>query len=493
MEYKYSFLSLYKLKLKTTKIYKALEELDIYELNRFDKFVHSPYFNQNQAIIALLELFVPYLKGQATGDLSKTEAWNIIYPGKAYNDARFRKLNSDLLKLYEQFLAQETYESNPLHQANYLMESISTRKIEKMYNTVVSSVKRLSNRQLERSSSFYFYQYQLEKNQYNLTSEFEKKFKKKSKYSRLNIEEIAKNLDIFYLGEKLKLYCTLLSWKNVFKLDTDLLFMDEIIRHVEKIDYSSYPPVAMYYQVFKTYAEPENLDHYYALKELITSDIEQFPPEEAKDIYGAAQNFCIRMINTGKKEFLNENLDLYKESIERGILFYNEELSPTTFRNIVISAGYLNQYDWAEKFIHEHKDKLSEKHRDNAVTFNLARVYWFKGELHKVIQYLQNVEFDDMVYDLGSKSMLIRAYYDLGEFDPLYSLLDSFKVFLIRHKKTLTKGRQEGYMKYISYVKKLVKIIPGDKTAIEKLRKDIEESKQGVAKKWLLEKVDELM
>jgi hypothetical protein len=411
-------------------------------------------------LIDLLDLFIPHLKAQTEGDLSKPEAWGVVYPGKTYNDARFRKLNSDLLKLYEKFLAQETYELNPLHQASYLMESISTRKIEKLYNTVVSSVKRLSNRQLERSSSFYFYQYQLEKNQYNLTSEFEKKFKKKSKYSRLNIEEIAKNLDIFYLGEKLKLYCTLLSWKNVFNLDTDLLFMDEIIGHVEAFDYEEYPAIAIYYQVYKSYVERDNIDHFYKLKDLISEHIESFPPDEAKDIYGSAQNFCIRKINEGKKDFLKENLDLYKESIKNGVLFSNDEFSPTTFRNIVISAANLNEYDWAENFIHQHQNKLAEKHRANAVTFNMARLSWYRKDYTKVIEYLQNVEFADMIYELNSKTILIATYYETNEMDPLESLLESFKVFLVRNKKKYPRSKTKKLFGLHSICKKIDKGYP---------------------------------
>jgi hypothetical protein len=345
---------------------------------------------------------------------------------------------------------------------------------------------------LEKSSSFYFYQYQLEKNQYNLTSEFEKKFKKKTRYSTLNIEEIAKNLDIFYLGEKLKLYCTLLSWKNVFNLSTDLLFMEEIIKHVEEIDYTVYPPIAIYYQVYKSYIEPENIDNFYALKALISNYIESFPPEEAKDIYGSAQNFCIRKINEGKREFLKENLDLYKEAIDNGVLFYNEVLSPTTFRNIVISAVSLNEFDWAEKFITHHQDKLDEKHRENAVTFNLARLAWYRKDYKKVIAYLQNVEFDDMIYDLNSKTMLIATYYDTDDIDPLESMLDSFKVFLFRNKKNIPEQRRKNYQNFITLVRKLLKVIPGDKKQIESLKKEISGSKQIVTKKWLLEKVEEL-
>jgi len=398
-----------------------------------------------------------------------------------------------LLRLYEQFLAQEIYDNNPLHQANNLIEGISTKKIVKLYNSVVSSVNRLSERQLEKPASYYFYQYQLEKSQYNLTSEFEKKFKKKVKFADLNIEETAKFLDIFYLGEKLKLYCMLLSWQDVSNITGDLLFMEEIIKHVEKIDYSQYPPIAIYYQVYKSYVEPENIDHFYKLKQLISNFIHVFPIDEAKDIFGSAHNFCIRRINIGQNEFVKENLDLYKESIDKNILFHNEEIPPNTFRNIVISAIILNEFEWAESFIQLHKDKLEVKYRENAVTFNLARVAWAKKDHSKVIRLLQNVEFNEMVYDMNSKMMLVTTYYDSDELEPLFSLLDSFKIFIYRNKKLLTGAQRSMLLDFIKFVKKILAVTPGQKEHLEKLKDEISNSKITVTtKQWLLEKVEEL-
>jgi len=298
--------------LKSTKIYQVLDSLSVYELNRFGKFVQSPYFNQNQGLIRLFEQLIPFLKSKDQSDLDKTMVWTQIFGEETYDDARFRKLSSELLRLYEQFLAQEIYDNNPLHQANNLIEGISKKKIVKLYNSVVSSVNRLSERQLEKPASYFFYQYQLEKSQYNLTSEFEKQFKKKVKFGDLNIEETAKNLDIFYLGEKLKLFCMLLSWQDVTNISGTLLFMDEIIMHVEKFDYSQYPPVAIYYQIYKSYVEPDREEHFFKLKELINMYIHLFPVEEAKDIFGSAHNFCIRRINIGQNEFVRQNFDLHK-------------------------------------------------------------------------------------------------------------------------------------------------------------------------------------
>jgi len=479
--------------LKSTKIYQVLDSLSVYELNRFGKFVQSPYFNQNQSLIRLFEQLIPSLKRKEQSDLDKTLVWTQIFEDETYDDARFRKLSSELLRLYEQFLAQEIYNNNPLHQANNLIEGISSKKIEKLYNSVVSSVKRLSDRQLEKSASYYFYQYQLEKSQYNLTSEFEKKSKKKVKFADLNIEETAKFLDIFYLGEKLKLYCMLLSWQDVANISGNMLFMEEIIQHVETIDYSQYPPIAIYYQVYKSYNEPDNIDHFYKLKELITKYIHVFPIEEAKDIFGSAQNFCIRRINIGQTEFVKENLDLYKESLEKGILFYNEQIPPNTFRNIVISACTLNEFEWAEHFILIHKDKLDVKYRENAVTFNLARIAMGKKDHAKVIRLLQNVEFNEMVYDLNSKMMLVHTYYDSDEIEPLYSLLESFKIFIYRNKKVLTGAQKTTLLDYIKFVRKILAVSPGNIEKLDKLREEISASKITVTpKQWLLEKVEEL-
>jgi hypothetical protein len=471
----------------------VLDALSIYELNRFAKFVNSPYFNQNQSISLLLDQMTPFLKKKGQEDLTKEALWSKVFGEDVFDDVRFRKLNSELLKLFEQFLAQEVFDNNPLHQANNLVEGISAKKIEKLYNSVLSSVKRLSERQLEKPAAYYFYQYQLEKNQYNLTSEFEKKFKKKTKYTDLNIEETAKFLDIFYLGEKLKLYCMLLSWQDVTKIAGNLLFMEEIIQHVEKLDYSQYPPIAIYYQVYKSYSEPDKIEHFYKLKELISKYIDVFPIDEAKDIFGSAHNFCIRRINIGQNEFVKENLDLYKESIAKGIMFHNEEIPPNTFRNIVISAVILNDFEWAEDFIRLHKDKLEEKYRDNAVTFNLARIAWAKKDHTKVIRLLQDVEFNEMVYDMNSKIMLVTTYFDTDEIEPLYSLLDSFKIFIYRNNKTITDAQRVMLLDFIKFVRKIMAVSPGQKTKLEQIGEEIKASKITVTtKQWLLEKVEEL-
>jgi hypothetical protein len=109
----------------------------------------------------------------------------------------------------------------------------------------------------------------------------------------------------------------------------------------------------------------------------------------------------------------------------------------------------------------------------------------------KVLDYLQLINYDDVWYQLGARTMQIAAYYKLGEFDALESLLNAFKMYINR-EKSLTRPRKLTHLNLVKYTKKLLYIIPSEKSKILKLRKEIEENPSIVNKSWLLERVDEL-
>ena len=88
--------------------------------------------------------------------------------------------------------------------------------------------------------------------------------------------------------------------------------------------------------------------------------------------------------------------------------------------------------------------------------------------------------------------MLIATYYDTDDYDPLYSLLDSFNMFLNRNKKTIPEQKNKAHQILIKFVKKLISINPGDKKAVEKLKQNIESAGDIPDKQWLLDRVKEL-
>ena len=211
---------------------------------------------------------------------------------------------------------------------------------------------------------------------------------------------------------------------------------------------------------------------------------------EAEDIYFNLLNYCIKKLNQGNQFYLREFIEVYKEILQKDIL-PNDELNPWNFKNAIQIALRLGEYEWVEKFISIYSIKLPSEFRENAVSYNLAQVYFYKKEYNKVISTLQFVEYEDVTYNLGSKSMLIAIYYEKDEFEALNSLLESFKTYLNRHKD-LAEQRKTLYMNLIKFVRKLTKIMPGDKKAIETLKEEIKEAKGIASEKWLLEKLAEI-
>jgi len=468
-----------------SKLYAILEHFDKYEQNRCRKYIQSPYFNRSEELLELFDILIAVINGENGVNLEKEYLWERIQAGKEYDDIRFRKYCSDLLKLIEGYLAQQAYEENPLHQATYLMEAIGKRKIKKLNSTAIRTSRRLSSQQKYKPSSYYFYQYEVEKNLYQLTDSDLKRSK------RNNVEEIANNLDRFYIAEKLRYYCLVLMQQFYISQEYEILLIEEIISQIQKYRFNDIPPIAVYYQIYLTLAESGNEKHYFELIKVLKQYGTQFPPDEAYNIYTYALNYCIGKVNKGQHHFLEEYFKLYQELLENEIIFIDNELSPWDFRNIVFAALRLGKYEWAEQFINDYSEMLPEAFKENAVTFNLAQVFFYQKKYDKVIEQLQNVEYDDVSYNLNSKTMLLATYYETDEIEPLDSLLESFRAYLNRHKD-IPANKRRRYLNLIKFTKKISRLIPGDQKAIEKVKSEIESTKGIVSLNWLKEKIADL-
>jgi len=471
--------------MRNTKLYSILESFDKYELNRLRKYLNSAYFNKNQTLTDLFELLAADIGSEKKSELEKENVWTLLSLGANFDDVRFRKFYSDLLKLVEGFLCQQVYEADPVRQAADLIRAVGLRKIEKLYNSTMKTARRVSETQPFRHSEFHLKQYLIELNYYRMM-EFETK-----RGARTNFEEIATNLDAFYLAEKLRISASVLTQQHFVSQEYKVQLIQEVLEHIRREDYQNTPAVAVYYQVYLTVSEQDNFEHYFKLKELLGKYGLVFPQDEAITIYYSAINYCIRQINHGNLQFNQELFDLYNDLINRNILFLNNELSPWDFRNIVLVGLRIGQYQWVEDFIYNFNYKIPDLYRENAVTFNLAQLFFYQKKYDKVIEKLRDVEYEDVSYNLNSKTMLLTTYYETEEFEPLYSLFDSFRTYINR-QNNIPKDRKENYKNLIKFTKKLTRIMPGDEAAIQRLKEEIAETRNVASLKWLQEKIEEL-
>ncbi|HRF77229.1 MAG TPA: hypothetical protein PLB46_11695, partial [Chitinophagales bacterium] len=266
--------------------------------------------------------------------------------------------------------------------------------------------------------------------------------------------------------------------------------LKEISDHLKENSYEEYPSITIYYQILMTFTDTDTEVHFEELKKLLDEHTTKFPPDEARDMYAYAQNFAIRKINAGEKRFLREYFDLSKAALEKELLMVDGDLSPWTFKNLVIAALRVGEFNWAEQFIKNYKNRLNEKFRSNAYNYNQGALLFFKGQYGDALRLINQVEYTDIFYALDTRTMQIKIYYQLDEWDPMQSAIEAFKVYL-RRNKTLSENVKLLYNNFLKYTDKLSRLTKRDKPKLTELKQKIEETKQIADLGWLQQKVDE--
>lgn len=460
-----------------------LSHFNVLEINKLRKFILSPYFNSNQVLLDLYEILLKDLDTERRKEKSKEDIWKLLYKGKPYDDVRFRKLNSELLKLVEQYLAQEVYDQNPMRQSNYLMDAVGKKKITTLYNSTIKNARSISEKNNKIETSHFYYLYEMESNYYNI-EDFEI-----SRSGKANIENIINNLDQFYFIEKLRWYCTILSRQTNASLNYNLKFIEEIIDYLNENEFEN-ELISIFYSIVQLYLNPDEKQNFYNLQIKVNNSKEKINESVLLDIYNHLLNYCINQGNKGSIEFLDHYININELLINMGLIFKDGYLSPWRFKNIVQAALRINKFDWTEIFIKKNKEFIHPDFRENAVTYNLAMLFFYQKKYDDVISQLQNVEYEDEAYNLGSKSMLLAVYYEMDYLEPLYSLFDSFRAYISRNK-TLSEARKLSYSNLIKFTRQLSKINTGDTKSIDKIKKDVSNESNIASDKWLMEKIKE--
>jgi len=127
------------------------------------------------------------------------------------NDDREQKLQTHCLN----FLVYENLKKNKSLEAQLKLSAARKRNLEKLYNGIIADITRLRNAEFDQSSDFFYNQFLIEKNLFELTTENEKKNAKVNIGASLNIDRIAFHLDIYYFLEKAKHYLQSVSSESV--------------------------------------------------------------------------------------------------------------------------------------------------------------------------------------------------------------------------------------------------------------------------------------
>ncbi|MBK6929948.1 MAG: hypothetical protein IPH12_03465 [Saprospirales bacterium] len=251
------------------------------------------------------------------------------------------------------------------------------------------------------------------------------------------------------------------------------------------------PLIRIYRKVILSFTDSENEEHFYELLADLDRSAGELVRTDLRECCFITQNYCALKINQGKTEYYYRYFGLIRKMVEQDLLIEEGQLPEAVFKNFITVSLGAGEYDWTEQFIRQYADYLPARIRENARMFNLAYVNFYQNNYEKVIEYLRDVEYSDVVYALGAKSMLLRTYYEQGEYLALDSLVDSFRIFL-RRNKVISKNLKREYNNFLNLVKKLTTITASDKKGIADLRRRVSETSYSMPKNWLLKKIAEI-
>ncbi|MDX2000906.1 MAG: hypothetical protein SFW35_00610 [Chitinophagales bacterium] len=437
--------------MQDSKLLKALQQLDPKERKLFHEFVWSPYFNKHEKVCQLADILIVALQNMDKEPLTKSSLFARLFPKEAYHEQKLADLFTYLYRLLERFLAQlaheEAMEGSPIP----LLSQLRKHQLNPTFEKRLDKAKNL--RPNLESDELQWYYYTLEKEADHYFTALDSRTHDKS------VERKALALDRFYLLSKLRACCEMVNRQNIIKQQyrIDLLreTMDIAKRH--SAQYADVPQIGIYLTILKCLLHPNEEMHYQALIKQLKSAETDTRPEELRAMYDQAQNYCIKKINTGKREYLREIFELYRTLLGNGLIFINSQLSQWDYKNIVTTGSRLGEYDWTEQFIHQYKEKLPEAERENAYAFNLATFLYTKKDYGKALRLLQSVEFTDLYYGLGARSLLLKVYYEADDFDPLYSLCNAFKIYL-RRNQLVSEYQYRAHMNLVKLTKQLTDI-----------------------------------
>ncbi|MBK8921823.1 MAG: hypothetical protein IPM81_09960 [Saprospirales bacterium] len=459
-----------------------------YDLNRFRKFLLSPYYNDQEDILRLFEVVNHAIRRgkEAVGQLDKPAVWKALYPGRPFDDAHLRRLTSDLTVLAQRFIVAEFRQADPLTEALDLQKALGMFDLQKHLVAADRQVEKLLDRNSGKSTDFYFAQFQLHWNVFNRAS----KMVATAGYTE-KLVAADFYLECYYLAQKLKLYIAWLLYRGFRITEREVPVVAGFWDYLGEERFMAVPLIRIYRKVILSFTDSENEEHFYELLADLDRSAGELVRTDLRECCFITQNYCALKINQGKTEYYYRYFGLIRKMVEQDLLIEEGQLPEAVFKNFITVSLGAGEYDWTEQFIRQYADYLPARIRENARMFNLAYVNFYQNNYEKVIEYLRDVEYSDVVYALGAKSMLLRTYYEQGEYLALDSLVDSFRIFL-RRNKVISKNLKREYNNFLNLVKKLTTITASDKKGIADLRRRVSETSYSMPKNWLLKKIAEI-
>ncbi|HMN90408.1 MAG TPA: hypothetical protein PKD70_10780 [Saprospiraceae bacterium] len=479
------------------KLLELLRSLPENELLQLDKFVATPFFNDSERVKNLYIFIRQFAPTFDTPKLTDESAFQYVFPERNFDAALQHKLQSQLFKLSEAFLAHRQLMRRPFERDLYVLqfyqEALLSRHVE-------STLQRLDKQLMHKSVP----QIQEIRQRLDLEAARAEWLAKTDKRTGdINLEKLNQTLDDWFLINKLAYLNSMLGRQKIVKVRYELTWLSEILQRLENIDYQRIPAIEIYREILFLQLHPGEPVHYHRLKALLEEYTPNFLPEELRQFYIYLENAAKHIFPI--TSYFQELFTLYQYQSDTGILYENGSLSHAVFQNVVNAALALQAFDWAAQFIQANQQRIiPAAYRADCYVQNLAALHFFQGDFDEAQHLLLQSNPIDIYYKLSQKMLLAKIYFEKRELEVLENFLATFTKFIFDQQTKIAPEKVASYRLFVNFFKKLLRILsisPDSITTFEyqqpqmdasivqqllRLQKQVEKAPVFYSKSWLL-------
>ncbi|HNR18842.1 MAG TPA: hypothetical protein PKN75_02515 [Bacteroidia bacterium] len=458
------------------KLEEIVSGLNKFEVNAFKSYLLSSYFTTDKSFD---KLFNAVHKQCTVKKKFDAKAAYIQTYGKPYNNKKWRYAQSFLCKHLEYFLSLRYLNSNKLLYHNILLSSLAAKNFVKAWHFTHNEI---VNDKTGKNANFFLMQFQSAENSLEFLAASQSRKKK------FDYQTVLHHFDVFFITKKLQLACEVINLKNIIKTEVDINFMEEVVQLAATERFKVIPVVQIYLHIYLTLTKPSDEKFFLQLKELIKRQGSTFPLKELNEFYQYAKNYCIKKINSGNAAYNKALFEIYIEILGNKKLLYHEWMSQFEFKNIVTVALREGEILWCKNFIERYITFVKPAEQKNALAYNSAYYLFSTQKFKDAIRKLADVEFTDIAYQVDSRVILLKCYYELQDADAYFYHASAFRLFLLRNRY-LSEFQKTFNRNLIIYLSALFRAY-GNKVKIEKLKNRILKEKNVADISWLMEKIE---
>lgn len=421
------------------------------DLDKFNLFIESPYFNSGKPLKNLYYVLREFYPDYNNPKLTKELLYRKL---KNFNDATLRNSFADLNKFLIKFLFYNYMEDADEVRFIYIFEEFVARNLHKHFEKERTAyLKYLKNPKKPFSVSDLFHKYKFQIAEYNFYGFKTKELKKKNPAKTIRLQNIIGNtLTNYYMLESLKDWINL-KWqedsinpetiskvkpllRTYFKEEkmTDDIFMSLINEETNKNIKLIYET---YYLIYKSYRdEYEHEERVKVFKELLVCLKKLMYSKsdyEVEYITAVSRNVITRFTFSNVKEkYLDDEID----NIYLNVFSHNKQpnIPSITFSRILFGSIIDNKYQKAETIIVKY---LKYVITDNPEFYNSLLMLFNKftnGEFKEAEILIRSIKSKDINAKRYLKYFKIMIYYELRDFDKVFSNLESLIKYNQNHK-----------------------------------------------------------